>query len=416
MFYKIAIIVHGRFDAFDLARELTQRGHDVTLFTNYPAYAAARFGVPKQKVVSFLSHGVSSRVLSRLIPKRWGGKLEKVFNSIFAKWAAEQITRTRWDVVMAFSGVAEDTFKAVAGTGTLTCLARGSAHIREQWRLLHEEETRAGTWVEKPSDWIIAREEREYEMADLIHVLSTFAHNSFSAQGVPAAKLFKLQLGVNTKAFTATPAVLEERCQRILAGAPLRVLNVGTFTLRKGARYLADAIRCLHGKNFSFRFVGPCGKDAYHLRNLMRDRAEFVGKRPQGELPQEYSWGDVFILPTIEDGFAAVLTQALAAGLPLVASPNCAAPDLIEDGVSGWLVPIASAEALVDRLLWLDAHRLEIVRAIRHIAATFRELDWKVTGQQAHENLQIAMARKHGTDRRTGGVSPLIVGGITGLI
>ena len=57
---KIAIVVHGRFHAFDLARELSPR-HDVTVFTNYPKWAARRFGLVPDQVRSFWPHGIASR-------------------------------------------------------------------------------------------------------------------------------------------------------------------------------------------------------------------------------------------------------------------------------------------------------------------------------------------------------------------
>src|SRR5690242_3588338 len=63
---KIAIIVQGRFHAFDLTRALSERGHQVTLFTNYPQWAARRFGIGDAEVRSFWPHGVASRVAGYL--------------------------------------------------------------------------------------------------------------------------------------------------------------------------------------------------------------------------------------------------------------------------------------------------------------------------------------------------------------
>ena len=63
---KIAIVVHGRFHAFDLARALSERGHQVTLFTNYPQWAARRFGLGKVEVRSFWAHGIASRLVARV--------------------------------------------------------------------------------------------------------------------------------------------------------------------------------------------------------------------------------------------------------------------------------------------------------------------------------------------------------------
>ena len=60
---KIAVVIHGRFYGFDLVRGLLQRGHDVTLFTNYPRWAVKRFDVPGECVRSFWWHGVLTRVV-----------------------------------------------------------------------------------------------------------------------------------------------------------------------------------------------------------------------------------------------------------------------------------------------------------------------------------------------------------------
>lgn len=54
---KVAIVVQGRFFAFDLARELLKRAHEVALLTNYPAWAVEPFGVPRTAVRSLWIHG-----------------------------------------------------------------------------------------------------------------------------------------------------------------------------------------------------------------------------------------------------------------------------------------------------------------------------------------------------------------------
>jgi glycosyltransferase involved in cell wall biosynthesis len=291
-------------------------------------------------------------------------------------------------------GIAESLFMALEDRPTLRVLHRGSSHIRTQRQLLEEEERRIGTWIEKPSDWIIAREEREYELADAIHLLSHFAYNSFEEHGVSADKLYLLPLGVRLSNFRPAPSVIEQRCRRILSGAPLRVLSVGTFCCRKGAWDIREVVRALHGGPFSFRFVGPVASDARPLTRDLAGMAIFTGKQPQAELPREYEWGDIFLLPTIEDGFAVVLTQALASGLPLVVTPNCAGPDLIQEGRHGWIVPLRNPAAILDRLRWCHAHRQELAAAVHQVYQSSHEFDWKQTGQMAERNVEIACRRK----------------------
>ncbi len=124
---RIAIVVHGRFHAFDLARELLHLGQDVVLFTNYPAFVAARFGIPSRRVHSFLAHGIASRLAWKIFPGGLNGTVEKFFNTVFSRWAARQVVADRWDAVIAFSGVAEETFQAIAGRDIVRVLQRGSA-------------------------------------------------------------------------------------------------------------------------------------------------------------------------------------------------------------------------------------------------------------------------------------------------
>jgi glycosyltransferase involved in cell wall biosynthesis len=323
------------------------------------------------------------------------GAVERVANTLFGRWAAREVLRENWDAVVVFSGIAEDIFRGLGDSPTLKVLKRCSSHIRAQQEILAEEERRVGTWVEKPTNWIVAREEREYALADQIVLLSSgFAWNSFIERQVDPSKLALLRLGVQTSKFRASPTTIDERCRRILAGEPLRVINVGTFCCRKGARDYVDVIRGVDGTRFSFRFVGPVASDARHLARDLAGAATFVGKRPMFQLPLEYQWGDLFLLPTIEDGFPVVLNQALASGIPVITTPNCSGPDIIHDGQGGWIVPIRSPEVIIERLRWCDQHREELVAMVRAIYEGSWSFDWEQTAQQAEENYEKGIQRK----------------------
>ncbi len=269
---------------------------------------------------------------------------------------------------------------------------------------MDEEQVRSGLPIDTPSDWIVAREKREYAQADMIHVLSEFARKTFVEEGIAESKLYRLVPGVEVTRFRASAEVIDRRRQRILSRAPLRVLNVGTFCYRKGALDWAGAIGELPEARFSFRFVGPIHKEARDLAATLSHRAEFRSKLPQFELPREYQWGDVFVLPTLEDGFAVVLTQALAAGLPLVVTPNCGGPDLIRAGGSGWVVPIRNPKAIADQLRWLDQNRQELVTAVNQAYNCSTHFDWAQTAKKAEANVCQGLRTKEGlTPRKSHG-------------
>ena len=372
---RIAIAVHGRFEAFDLARELIRRGNDVKVCTNYPRWAVARFGVPRECVRSLWPHGVLTRVLGRFGGPSSLRRFESHLHTLFGRWASAALREQEWDVIYAFSGIAEEILQSRQLSADLRLLARASAHIRTQDRLLHEEELRTGKLQDRPSTWMIGREQREYAAADAIRVLSSFAYDTFIAEGVPAEKVKLVLSGVQTQAFRSSPQQLERRCARLMTGAPLRVLNVGTFAFRKGVWDTAAVVRELSTERFEYRFVGPVASEAAGLAAELRAAVTFVPKQRQARLPGTYAWGDVFMLPTIEDGFPAVLAQAAAAGLPILTTPNGAGRDLVSDGENGWVLPIRSPGRFVERLRWADAHRPELAQMVRTSQERFRVRD-----------------------------------------
>lgn len=373
---KIAVVVHGRFHAFDLARALLARGHDVVVFTNYPRWAAARFGLPHERVKSFWVHGALTRAARRLHAAGVLRSGDGWAHPVFGRWAWARVRRERWDVVHAWSGVAEETLRGWARRPGACVLMRGSAHVRAQARLLEEEERRTGVALDRPSSWMIAREEREYALAGAIAVPSSFAYETFVREGVPAQKLWLLPLGVSVDGFRPGPEVVDARCARILSGQPIRVLNVGTFSFQKGMWDMAAAIRELRGDRFEFRFVGPVAPEAARLSGELSRAATFVPKRPQRELPLAYAWGDVFTLPTIQDGFQTVLGQAAASALPILTTPHGAGRDLVLEGLNGWVVPPRAPGALIERLRWCDAHRAELAALVRRMYERHQPRDW----------------------------------------
>jgi glycosyltransferase involved in cell wall biosynthesis len=372
---KIAIIVHGRFHAFDLARELIKRGNDVTVFTNYPKWAVRRFGIEPEHVRSCWPHGILSRVLSP-ISNRCGIDPQPWLNPLFERWAVKALNGKKWDVVHAFSGVAERVIDRMKRRETVCLMVRGSAHIRTQDRILGEEAARTGRPIERPTPWIIAREQREYAAADRIVVLSSFAYHSFVYKGVDPKRLRMLSLGTNTAAFRPAPAIIEERIRRIRSGAPLRILYTGLLALRKGLADLAVVAQQNSDRRFEFRCVGAVTPEARSLLKGLAGSIEYTPKVPQQDLPAIYSAADVFLFPTQEDGYAVVLAQANASGLPIITTPNCCGPDLLEENKSGWIIPIRDPQAILDRLHWCHTHREELAQMVRYISTGFQPRDW----------------------------------------
>ena len=371
---KIAVIVHGRFHAFDLVRALTKRGNDVHVFTNYPRWAAVRFGLRKEAVHSLWPHGVALRAVQKLGDKAWDLACPAM-HTWFSRWASSELRRGDWDVIHSFSGVAENIFLSQLDARR-HFMVRGSSHIRCQDQILREESERAGVPLERPTRWIIDREEREYALCDQMLVLSSFAFSSFVHRGVPASKLSLFPLGVDTRSFRPSEEALNARLSRILSGQPLRVTFTGTLNYRKGLYDFERIVRALDPQKFEFELIGSVQAEAQDVVSKLPANVTLVRRQPQSKLPAWYNRGDVFLFPTLEDGFAVVLAQAYANALPIITTTNCAGPDMIRHGQSGWVLPIRRSDLFIEQLLWCDANRDRLAEVVRRLYDTWQARDW----------------------------------------
>lgn len=379
---RIAIGVHGRFHAFPLAEAMGASGHDVAVFTNYPAGMCERFGLNPSRASSFVPHAAFARIGRAVVgggSAEWFDRLE---HESFGRWLADQVQGEGFDVLHAFSGVAEEAFEGLAGSSTLRSLMRGSAHIRTQARILEEEERRAGVPIERPGRWITGREVREYALADQIVVLSGFAERSFLEEGVDTRRVDRVPPGVVVASFAPTSEEREARRRRILDGSPLRLLFVGNLTFQKGLIDLAEIHRRLRKGRFEFRLVGSVGREEESFL-AASGLAPVVSPRvPEWQLRNEYASADVLLLPSVHDGFAVVLAQAAVAGLALVATENTGAAEVLETGAPGWALPIRQPARFVERLEWCEANRTRLVEMIDRGSAAEAGVSWAEAAEE----------------------------------
>jgi glycosyltransferase involved in cell wall biosynthesis len=138
----------------------------------------------------------------------------------------------------------------------------------------------------------------------------------------------------------------------------------------------ATILKELGNRGFQFRFVGSLLPETARIIPRLEPFAQFDGKQLQRELHRYYAWADLFFAPTLEDGFQTVLGQVAASALPLLTTTNGAGRDLVREGRTGWILPIRSPEAFVDRLRWCDAHREEVAAMVQHLYSVYEPRDW----------------------------------------
>ncbi len=191
-----------------------------------------------------------------------------------------------------------------------------------------------------------ARMQAEWAAATRVLVNSEWSRKALVEQGVPERKLVVVPL-----AYEAPPL---EGSPEAPAPGPLRVLWLGQVNLRKGIPYLVEAAKKLPPRDFEFVIAGPLGIRAEAVATAPPNM-RFVGRVHRAELAAHYRNSDVFVLPTVSDGFAITQLEAMAHGLPVIATPNCGS--VVEPGVDGLIVEARNAEALAAALEWCAANR-----------------------------------------------------------
>lgn len=151
------------------------------------------------------------------------------------------------------------------------------------------------------------------------------------------------------------------------AGRPFRILCIGTLHEVKGQRYLVDACRTLvdEGVDVACTLVGS-GEDERALRRRIADlglteRVLLVGSRTRDQVAALLAEADVLVAPSVptrkgkREGIPVVLMEAMASGVPVVASDLSGIPELVEDDVTGLLAPPRDSAAIAAALERLHA-------------------------------------------------------------
>ena len=207
-------------------------------------------------------------------------------------------------------------------------------------RLLDQELSAFPNWQIRPETNCFARataarERAEWQSADLILCGSDFVRESIAGGGGPQDRCVVVPYGVDARFSMAARAPHD---------GPLRVLTVGEVGLRKGSPYVLAAARRL-GRRAAFRMVGSLAV-LPEQRAALAEHVELTGPVPRSEMAAHFAWADVMLLPSICEGSATAVYEALAARLPVICTPNTGS--VVRHGLDGFIVPIRDPEAIAD--------------------------------------------------------------------
>jgi glycosyltransferase involved in cell wall biosynthesis len=254
--------------------------------------------------------------------------------------------------VYAYEDCAEQLFFAARDLGLRRVYDLPIAYWETAQQLLREEAQRYPDWeptllATRDSIEKLSRKARELELAELVICPSRFVLESLPADARVRKKCLLAPFG---------SPIVDLAGKKRDSGSPLRVLFAGALTQRKGLADLFAAMNMINSREIQLVVMGSLLQPLAWYRHRFSDFT-YEPPRPHREVLRLMQSCDVFVLPSVVEGRALVQQEAMACGLPLIATRNAGADDLIEEGVTGFLVPVRSPEAMAEKIGWCAANR-----------------------------------------------------------
>jgi glycosyltransferase involved in cell wall biosynthesis len=252
------------------------------------------------------------------------------------------------------------------------------AHWRTLRQLLDEEAGRLPAWKAtlrggaSDSEGKLERKARELELAEVVMCPSHFVAGSIPGN-------VRVNKKIVVAPFGSPPSSPPKKSART-AGTKLRVLFAGSMSQRKGLGDLFAAARLLNRNDVELVVMGA---PQTHMEFY---RGEFPGftyepGRSHARVLELMQGCDVFCLPSIVEGRALVMQEAMSQGLPLIITPNTGGEDLIDEGVTGFLVPIRRADMIAEKIAWCADNRAALSDMSRAAQAKAAQHTWIAYGR-----------------------------------
>jgi glycosyltransferase involved in cell wall biosynthesis len=357
------------------ANLLAQRGIEVTIFT--AAYRARFPHLAAEVNLRWVPQFVPSIhfLTGRQLPRPW----QRTDTVLYDRLVAARITAAhdRSDIFWAWASGALASGRAARRHGASFVLDRACPHVDAQQALLQEECDRLGVRYQAEPSWFRARQLAEYEEADIILVPSSYSRGSFPAalqSRTLVAPLFgRVPLESVIPPSSAAPSAAMNAPGK--KPGPFTFGTVGGQPLRKGFLYLLQAWKQLQLPKARLLLRTDARLDRSPvLQDLLSQLPNVEVVRYVEDMSDFYRRCDAFVFPTVDDGFGMALLEAMAHGLPAIATTHCGAAELFAPDQDLLIVPAQDASSLAKAMQSLYSseetrHRLRAnaLRALRQV-------------------------------------------------
>ena len=365
----VDMAVCGKFHYFNYARFLDERGVLAQFIFSHRIGAGRRLGLKAPTVNLFFKE----YLLHLHMRMAGNGQSGEGFN-LFLQDAWDRLAARRLRPAKLLHFLMHGNCGAVirrARDFGMCCVGEAvNSHPRDYYAEIALEHEDLGLAGRASFPGFARRIEDEIPLADRILVPSAFVGESYRRHGIAAGRIHEIPYGANLKDFTPAPSPPDK----------FRVICVAQVALRKGHQYLLRAWKKLGFPDAELHCYGMIDPAVHaKLLEIGARGVFFHGSVPKAELIAALRQSSVFVLPTVEEGFAVSILEALACGLPVVTTSHSGAEGVLKDGESGFILPPRNVDelaAVLERLHQSPELRASIGANGRRLVE--KNLNWEV--------------------------------------
>lgn len=315
-----------------------------------------------------LSYLLISRI--RLL-KNFSEKVMRLRNIYFDKKITYILKKEYFDVVVGYDSCIYETFLYAKSKNKVCVLDQVIGHFKSGQKILTQEASDnpefADSFTLNFNKNLIKRQENEIKLASWILLPSKYVMKTFIDNKVDPKKLLLCPYGVDTDKFYPST-------KKITKNEFFEVLFVGQISQRKGIKYLFDAIQDLKNSKIKLTIIGKIiGSGSWLAKyNFSFTHINFV---PYNLLPSYYQNADIFVFPSLHEGSALAIYEALACGLPVITTFNSGS--IVRDKKDGFIIPIKDSNSIQNKINLLMHNPLLRDQLSKNARKQAEEFSWK---------------------------------------
>jgi len=359
---KYSTAVRGRYEVFDICRELSKLQLLHQLISTYPLFEIKKYNIDLTKVKKILRIEIMSRINDKLWDRNfYFSKIDYIITDYFDKLTSNALDKNI-DIFIGHGGMCLKTFNSLK-KNTLKVFHSASMHIKTKKYLMQKIDYDINKIIDKDLENKILN---EIETADYIVCTSNHTYNSYIINNVDEKKLILNPSGINTNKFFYKKEYNKDQA--------FNYLFVGNLSKRKGIDLVLQAYEKVRNKNTKLVLAGFIEKQMKNILNqyLKFDDIIFLGKIKNSEMYKLYSSSHLMLVVSAEEGFAAVIGEALASGLPVICSKNSGGSHFIKNKNHGKVMDNVNLNELIDIMKEYQSYQSNIIENKQELSDFFR--------------------------------------------